>query len=356
MRAKLDILHKVVQQRGIKMGVILDATSDTFALGSNINMVLNQLFLQYCYERPACVGLFPFVGGLWADITAEAQVFRSLNAMADAVKTQIWTHTAAVAPATGCSNGSLLRLPDCSIGSGVCNAVMRLVTGERTGKNASVPKSILPARPITMALGDVWEEAGVCRELVNAWGNKDGVCCSGESTACWKEVGACSKSRVVECAVANYAEHCNSSHVNWTCCMPNTRLKSDEGDVSRQLVHKFQFTIYSCDTALEPTYIWGQRFQRCPNRPPKSLCGSPTATMSATTPVQTHSGRVLSVQKLRKPTLTSFRLAIAQSQWRDSPLCIQFKSGPSLCHVAYKLSMSLPILAYEGLGWTIGEK
>jgi len=230
IKAKLDVLRTFVEaQNGrLSMAVIPDATVETYAAaGGAANRVLNDLFLQYCFAEPHCVGLFPFLEGHWDAITHEPGVFQGLNAIADAVKSQSWLGTAAE-PGVKCADpdATLLHLPDCAEDSGTCNAAMSLVTGNRTQSNATV-LDILPARPISMVLGQIWRYKGVCRELVNSWSPGSKVCCSGLSTGCWQNLIECSsKSKIVPCGVVDFVEQCDIP--GWTCCAPKKSMKHDD--------------------------------------------------------------------------------------------------------------------------------
>ena len=232
MKAKLDVLSAFVAANNISMAVIPDATSGTFkSLGAAGNNVLNDQFYRYCAARKACVGLFPFIGGTWQDITTRPAVYASFNAIANAVKTQDWRNTA-VDPPVVCDTGELYHMP-CGLLKHQCNAIARGVFGYETG-NRSATQAVLPERTISMVVGQIWEYKKVCREITGAAGTVE---CEGGSVACW--IGVLGwKSKVVSCSgadVRHYKDECTArppggSAVdrNWTCCIRQKVLKSDD--------------------------------------------------------------------------------------------------------------------------------
>ena len=244
MEAKLDVLANFTAAHGIAMAVIPDATSGTYAaLGAVGNNVLNDQFYLYCAARPNCRGLFPFIGGTWQDIVTQRspEVLASFNAIADAAKSGDFSKTI-VDPPVVCDKGDLFHMPCLSAGGGAsnyappqqCNAIARSVFGYATG-NRSATQAILPARMISMVVGDVWSYEKVCREIIGVPGTVE---CEGDSVACWLGVLGW-KSKVVSCSgddVRHYEDVCSahapngSAAVNrdWTCCVriqtPTVRL------------------------------------------------------------------------------------------------------------------------------------
>ena len=242
IEAKLDVLSAFVSAHGIRMAVIPDATFDTFAaLGAAGNNVLNDQFYRYCAARPACVGMFPFIGGTWQDIATRPLVLRSFNEAADAVTSGDWTKTA-VDPPVVCDVGELYHMP-CSTGPAAaaaaaaaaggtatvpkqCDAIAAGVFGYDTG-NRSAPQDVLPDRSVSMMPGQVWEYRQVCREILGAPG---APACDGGSVACWRGITTYGwKSKAVSCSgadVRHYRDVC-SAHtpgsravdLSWTCCV-----------------------------------------------------------------------------------------------------------------------------------------
>ena len=238
MEAKLHVLSAFVSTHGIRMAVIPDATSGTFAaLGAAGNNVLNDQFYRYCAARPACVGLFPFIGGTWQDIAARPLVLQSFNEAADAAKSGDWTQTA-VDPPVVCDAGELYHMP-CSPGPAAaaaagrgkaarkqCDAIASGVFGYDTG-NRSAPQDILPDRSVSMMPGQVWEYREVCRKILGVPGTP---ACDGGTVACWQGITTCGwKSKVVSCSGADHRRYTDvcSAHLpgsstvdlGWTCCV-----------------------------------------------------------------------------------------------------------------------------------------
>ncbi len=106
---KLTSLAKfAAQHAAMRIAVILDATSSTFAgIGGVAQRALNDRFLRWCAGQKDCVAVLPFVGGHWADVVREGAAYLELVEIGDAVRTSNWQRT---------EIGAAVRLPNCPLG------------------------------------------------------------------------------------------------------------------------------------------------------------------------------------------------------------------------------------------------